>query len=74
MKIGKTNRGSGPFNTIVFISMKILMFFIYFLIFTPIGFFIRIIGNDLLRLKFSSNIKTYWIKRIKILSSMNKQY
>ena len=74
MKIGKANKGYSLFNFIIFILLKILMFFLYFFILTPISFLIRIMGNDLLKLKFSSKVKTYWIKRNKTLSSMKKQY
>ncbi len=74
MKIGKANKGYSLFNSIIFILLKFLMFFLYFFILTPISFLIRITGNDLLKLKFSSKVKTYWIKRNKILSSMKKQY
>ena len=74
MKIGKANKGYSLFNSIIFVLLKFLMFFLYFFILTPISFLIRIMGNDLLKLKFSSKVKTYWIKRNKTLSSMKKQY
>ena len=40
----------------------IIMLFIFFLIVTPIGLFMRLIGKDLLNLKFK-NEKSYWIKK-----------
>jgi len=47
---------------------------VYFIILTPLSFLIRISGKDLLKLKFSNKINTYWIKRIKDLGPMNKQF
>ena len=46
---------------------------INFLIVTPIGLFMRLIGKDLLNLKFSKS-NTYWIKRKKKVGSMKKQF
>ena len=51
----------------------IVMAVIYFLILTPIGLFMRIIGKDLLNMKFSQN-SSYWIKREKNLESMKRQF
>ena len=50
------------------------MAIIYFFILTPISLTVRLFGKDLLSLKFSKEIKTYWIKRKKDLGSMNKQF
>tara|TARA_B100000959_G_C14404431_1_gene387656 strand:- start:191 stop:415 length:225 start_codon:yes stop_codon:yes gene_type:complete len=74
MKTEKANKGSGLLYFINFIILKIVMAFVYFFIFIPFGFLIRITGKDLLKLKFSSKVKTYWIKRIKDLDSMNRQF
>ena len=49
------------------------MAIIYFIIVTPIGLFMRLIGKDLLNIKFSK-INTYWIKREKKVGSMKKQF
>ena len=51
----------------------VVMAVIYFLIVTPIGLFMRIIGKDLLNLKFSQN-SSYWIKREKNLGPMKRQF
>ena len=51
----------------------IVMAVIYFLILTPIGLFMRIIGKDLLNMKFSQN-SSYWIKREKNLGPMKRQF
>ena len=51
----------------------VVMAVIYFLIVTPIGLLMRIIGKDLLNIKFSQN-SSYWIKREKNLGSMKRQF
>ena len=51
----------------------IVMAAIYFLIVTPIGLFMRIIGKDLLNINFSQN-SSYWIKREKNLGPMKRQF
>ena len=56
------------------IIAPIVMFAVFFIVVTPIGFFMRLIGKDLLRKKYDKNIKTYWIKCNKVLSSMKLQY
>ncbi len=56
------------------IIAPIVMAVIYFFILTPISLIVRLFGKDLLSLKFSKQIKTYWIKRKKDLGSMNKQF
>ena len=54
------------------IVSPIVMGIVFFLVVTPIGFFMRIMGKDLLRLKGKKN--TYWIDRDNIKSSMKKQF
>lgn len=41
----------------------VVMFLIYALTVVPIGLLLRISGKDLLRLKFTSGEKSYWIER-----------
>ncbi|MAV56868.1 MAG: hypothetical protein CMI79_05010 [Candidatus Pelagibacter sp.] len=55
------------------IIAPIVMGIVYFLIITPIGLFMRLIGKDLLGIKFSKN-KSYWIKREKSTGSMKRQF
>ena len=55
------------------IIAPIVMAIIYFIIVTPIGLFMRLIGKDLLNIKFSKS-NTYWIKRKKKIGSMKKQF
>ncbi len=56
------------------IIAPVVMVIIYFLILTPISLMVRLFGKDLLGLKFSKQLKTYWIKRKKDLGSMDKQF
>ena len=55
------------------IIAPIVMAIIYFLIITPIGLFMRLIGKDLLNTKFSKD-NSYWIKREKNIGSMKRQF
>jgi len=55
------------------ITAPIAMGVVYFIIITPIGLFMRLIGKDLLRTKFSKN-NSYWIKREKNIGSMKRQF
>ena len=56
------------------IIAPVVMAIIYFLILTPISLIVRLFGKDLLGLKFSKQLKTYWIERKKDLGSMDKQF
>ena len=51
----------------------IVMGFIYFIIITPIGILMRLIGKDLLNTKFNKD-KSYWIKRAKNIETMKRQF
>ena len=55
------------------IISPVVMGFIYFIIITPIGIFMRIIGKDLLNLKFNTD-KTYWLKRSSKIKTMKRQF
>lgn len=55
------------------IISPIIMSVIYFFIITPIGLFMRIIGKDILGLKFNNN-KSYWVKRLSKINSMKRQF
>lgn len=55
------------------ISPIFLAFLFYFII-TPIGLIMKFTNYDPLRLKNSSNLKTYWIKRKKEVGSMDNQF
>ena len=56
------------------IIAPIVMAAIYFLVLTPISFLTKILGKDLLKIKFSNKTNSYWIKREKYLGPMNKQF
>ena len=56
------------------IIAPIVMAIVYFLILTPISLLVRLFGKDLIGMKFSNDIKSYWIKRKKHLGSMDKQF
>ena len=47
---------------------------IYFVILTPISFLAKFLDKDFLKVKFSNETDTYWIKREKDLGPMNQQF
>tara|TARA_Y100001958_G_C21042928_1_gene411889 strand:+ start:50 stop:418 length:369 start_codon:yes stop_codon:yes gene_type:complete len=55
------------------IIAPIVMAIVYFFILTPISLIMRILGKDLLNLKFSKE-NSYWKKREKNVGTMNKQF
>ena len=55
------------------IIAPLVMALIFFFILTPLSFIIRIFGKDLLKLKLSKD-NSYWIKREKNITSMDKQF
>ena len=70
-----------PFNKLWFkfgiflgkIVSPIILGIIFFLVVTPIGFIMRILGKDLLNLKFNRN-KSYWIEKNGPKSKMKNQF
>ena len=56
------------------IIAPIIMALVYFIILTPISLIVRMLGKDLLGLKFLKKQDTYWIKRVKKLGTMKKQF
>tara|TARA_B100001989_G_C24263663_1_gene328159 strand:- start:193 stop:573 length:381 start_codon:yes stop_codon:yes gene_type:complete len=56
------------------IIAPVVMAIIYFFILTPISLIVRLFGKDLLGLKFTKQLKSYWIERKKDLGSMDKQF
>ena len=56
------------------IIAPIVMSLVYFVILTPVSLIARLFGKDLLGLKFIKENETYWIKRKKNLTSMDKQF
>ena len=55
------------------IISPIIMGIIFFLVVTPIGFLMRILGKDLLNLKFNKE-KSYWIEKNDPKSKMKNQF
>ena len=51
----------------------IVMFVIFFLVVTPLSFLVRLLGKDLLKIKFN-NSKSYWLQKKNDSSSMKKQF
>jgi|TARA_B110000444_G_scaffold258665_1_gene300184 hypothetical protein len=51
----------------------IVMALVFFIILTPTSIIVRLFGKDLLKLKFSKD-SSYWIKREKNITSMDKQF
>ena len=72
---------STPLNKIWFkfglflgkIISPLIMGVIFFLVVTPIGFFLRIFGKDVLNLKYNDN-KSYWIEKNGPKSKMKNQF
>ena len=56
------------------IVSPIVMGIVYFLVVTPIGIFMRLLGKDLLKTSKEKHSSTYWVKRNKQQSSMKKQF
>jgi hypothetical protein len=45
------------------VTNPLIMALMFYLVFTPFAVFIRLIGKDLLRLKFDPEADSYWISR-----------
>ena len=56
------------------IVTPIIMGIVFFLIVTPTGVLMRLLGKDLLKMDKTKSASTYWIKREKIDSTMKKQF
>ena len=55
------------------IISPLIMGIIFFLVVTPIGLIMRLLGKDLLNLKFNKN-QSYWIKKNEPKSKMKNQF
>ena len=55
------------------IVSPIVMGFVFFIVVTPTGFIMKLLGKDLLNLK-KENKKSYWINKEKYKSSMKNQF
>ena len=47
---------------------------VFFMVVTPIGLIMRFLGKDLLRIKKSKFVSTYWISREKQNNTMKRQF
>ena len=55
------------------IISPLIMGIIFFLIVTPIGLIMRLLGKDVLNLKYNKS-KSYWIEKSDLKSNMKKQF
>ena len=55
------------------IISPLIMGIIFFLVVTPIGFIMRLLGKDILNLKYNEN-KSYWIEKKGPKSKMKNQF
>ena len=55
------------------IVSPLIMGIIFFLVVTPIGFIMRLLGKDLINLKYNNN-KSYWIEKKGPKSKMKNQF
>ena len=56
------------------IISPIVMGIVFFIVVTPTGFILRIMGKDLLNKKYDKKKKTYWIKRDVPIGTMKRQF
>ena len=56
------------------IISPIVMGIVFFLVVTPTGFILRIMGKDLLNKKYEKKKETYWIKRNASIGTMKRQF
>ena len=56
------------------IIAPIVMLVVFLFVVTPMSFLVKIIGKDLLGLKFSKKTNSYWIKRENKLGPMKNQF
>ena len=51
-----------------------VMGFVFFIVVTPIGLALKIIGKDILNKKYDKKRSTYWIKRNVPIGTMKRQF
>ena len=56
------------------IIAPIVIAIVFFLVVTPIAIIMRLLGKDLLKKKYDSRNKSYWINREEIINSMKKKF
>lgn len=45
------------------VNTRLILFFLFYLVFTPIGLILKLLGKDLLDRKINKADKTYWKKK-----------
>ena len=56
------------------IVSPIVMGLVFFMVVTPIGLIMRLLGKDLINIKHDRRKETYWIKRTTSIGSMKRQF
>ena len=56
------------------IVSPVIMGLIFFLTVAPTGMIMRLLGKDILKQNIDKRIDSYWIKKIKTVSSMKNQF
>ena len=56
------------------IVAPVVMGVVFFLVVTPIGLVMKIMGRDLLNKKYDKKKRTYWIKRDTSIGTMKRQF
>jgi large-conductance mechanosensitive channel len=56
------------------IVSPVVMGVVFFLVVTPIGLIMKIMGKDLLNKKYDKKKRTYWIKRDQLIGTMKRQF
>ena len=56
------------------IISPVVMGVVFFMVVTPVGLIMRFLGKDLLRIKKSKFVSTYWISREKQNNTMKRQF
>ena len=51
-----------------------VMMLVFFIVVTPIGLIMKLMGKDLLNKKINKNIKSYWISRKDPMGTMKNQF
>ena len=56
------------------IIAPIIMGIVFFIVITPIGLIMRLIGKDLLNKKINKSLTSYWNKREQMIGTMKNQF
>lgn len=56
------------------IVVPVFLFFTYFVIFTPMGFLVKLFKRNYIDKKIDKKLKSYWIKRDRKIGSFDDQF